>query len=133
MKVNKTVARIAFLLYLAVLMYLCFGNFQGIPQEPRSLFGIEGDKVVHFLMFLPFPILSYFAFSFPTRKAWHSLLLTLCILAVGSAFAAGTEFIQDYIPYREGDTADFMADFLAMCLSSAAVLPIDLNKTARNA
>ena len=65
MKVNKTIARIVFLLYLAVLMYLCFGKFQGIPQAPHGFFGIEGDKVVHFLMFLPFPILSYFAFPFP--------------------------------------------------------------------
>ena len=132
MKVNKTIARIVFLLYLAVLMYLCFGKFQGIQQAPHGFFGIEGDKVVHFLMFLPFPILSYFAFPFPPHRAWHSVLLVLCILAVGSAFAAGTELIQDFIPYREADTADFTADFLALCLSSAAVLALDLNKTARN-
>ncbi len=132
MKVNKTMARIAFLLYLAVLMYLCFGKFSVIPQAPRNLFGIEGDKAVHFIMFLPFPILSYFAFPFPPHRVWHSVLLVLCILAVGSAFAAGTELIQDLIPYREADTADFTADFLALCLSSAAVLALDLNKTARN-
>ena len=132
MKVNKTIARIAFLLYLAVLMYLCFGKFSGIPQAPHGFFGIEGDKVVHFLMFLPFPILSYFAFPIPPHRAWHSVLLVLCILAVGSACAAGTELIQGFIPYREADTADFNADFLALCLSSAAVLALDLNKTARN-
>ena len=133
MKVNKTIARIAFLLYLAVLMYLCFGKFSGISQAPRSFLGIEGDKVVHFLMFLPFPVLSYFAFPIPKRTAWRSLLHVLLILAVGSAFAAGTELIQDLIPYREADTADFTADFLALCLSSAAVLLTDLNKTSRNA
>jgi VanZ family protein len=125
-------ARILFVLYLAVLMYLCFGRLDGLPEDPRSLFGLEGDKVVHFLMFLPFPILSYFAFPMRTRKAWHSLLLTAFILAVGSVFAAGTEFIQDFIPYREADTADFMADFLGLCIPAALVLAIDLKKTLRH-
>jgi VanZ family protein len=132
MKVNKTIAKILFVLYLAVLMYLCFGKFDGLPKEPRSLFGLEGDKVVHFLMFLPFPVLSYFAFPVRTRKAWHSLLLTAFILAVGSVFAAGTEFIQDFIPYREADTADFMADFIGLCVSAVSVLTTDLKKTLRH-
>ena len=133
MKVNKTAARIAFLLYLAVLMYLCFGEFTGLPETPGTFLGIEGDKVIHFLMFLPFPVLSYFALSLPTRKVRHSLLSAACILATGAVFAAGTEFIQDFLPYREADTADFMADFLAICLSTMVVLIIDLNRTARHA
>ena len=134
MKVNKTLARIVFLLYLIVLMYLCFGKFSGLPNEPKVfLFGLEPDKVVHFLMFLPFPVLAYFAFARPTWKPWHSLLLTACILAAGAVLASGTEFVQGFIPYREADSSDFLADFLALCLSAAAILIIDLNKTARHA
>ena len=133
MKVNKTAARIAFLLYLAVLMYLCFGEFTGIPDTPGRFLGMESDKIVHFLMFLPFPVLSYFALPRLTRKTWHSLFLAACILALGAVFAAGTEFIQDFLPYREADTADFMADFLAICLSTVIILIIDLNRTTRHA
>ena len=133
MKVNKTLARIVFLLYLAVLMYLCFGKFSGLENEPRALFGLEPDKVVHFLMFLPFPVLSYFALQRRTRKPRHSLLLTACILAAGAVLAAGTEFIQGFIPYREADTSDFLADFLALCLAAVVILIIDLNKTFRHA
>ena len=133
MKVNKTIVRILFVLYLTVLMYLCFGKFDSLPTEPRNLFGLEGDKVVHFLMFLPFPVLSYFAFPMRTRKAWHSLLLAVFFLAADSVLAAGTEFIQGFIPYREADTADFGADFIGLCISAALVLTIDLKKTLRHA
>ena len=133
MKVNKTLARILFLLYIAVVMYLCFGKFDSLPKTPRNFLGLEGDKVVHFLMFIPFSVLSYFAFTLRTSKAWHSLLLAALILLVGAAFAAGTELVQDFIPYREADTADFVADFLALCLSTAAVLTMDLKKTLRHA
>ena len=133
MKVSKTTARILFLLYMAALLFLCFGKFSDMPDTPPRLLGIDGDKIVHFLMFLPFPVLSYFAFPLPTRKPWQSILLACLILAAGAVFAAGTEFVQDFLPYREADKADFMADFIALCLSTLAVLAIDLHKTLRHA
>lgn len=133
MKLNKTTYRILFLIYLAVVLFLCFGHFRSLPQAPREFFGLEADKIVHFLMFLPFPVLSYFAFPLPTRKPWQSILLACLILAAGAVFAAGTEFVQDFLPYREADKADFMADFIALCLSTLAVLAIDLHKTLRHA
>lgn len=133
MKVSKTSFRILFLIYLAVLLYLCFGKFSDMPDTSPHLLGIDGDKIVHFLMFLPFPVLSYFAFPAPTRKPWHSLLMTAIILAAGSVLATGTEFVQGFLPYREAETADFTADFIALCLSTTAVLTMDLKKTFRNA
>ena len=128
MKVNKTTARILFVLYLAVLMYLCFCKFSGLPQAPRGLFGLKADKIVHFLMFLPFPVLAYLAFPRPAQKTRQSLLLSACILASGAVLAAGTEFVQGFLPYREADNSEFLADFLALCLSAAVILAIDLNK-----
>lgn len=128
MKLNKTTYRILFLIYLAVVLFLCFGHFRSLPQAPREFFGLEADKIVHFLMFLPFPVLAYLAFSRPSHKARHSLLLAVCILAAGAVFAAGTELIQGLIPYREADNSDFLADFLALCLSAVVIFAIDLNK-----
>ena len=133
MKDGRKIARIVFLLYIAAVLYLCLGRFSDMSGMPVQVFGIDTDKLVHFLMFLPFPILFYMAFRRPTTKVWHSLVLTICILAIGCTVAAGTEIIQDFIPYRESDISDFMADFLAVCLSSAIVLVIDLNKTLRHA
>ena len=133
MERRKKTARIAFLLYLAAVLLLCFGKFSELSSMPRPFLGIEADKIVHFLMFLPFPVLFYMAFSWRTRNARHSLILALVILAVGTLVAAGTEFIQDFIPYRASDIGDFLADFLALCLSSALIIPIDLKKLKRNA
>lgn len=133
MKNGRTLARVVFLLYLAAVLYLCFGNFSDMSSVAKRFLGIESDKVVHFLMFLPFPILFYMAFGWRTRNPWHSILLAVAILALGSLIAAGTELVQDLIPYRASDLADFMADFLALSISSAVTFIIDLNKTARYA
>ena len=126
MKNGRLIARVVFLLYLAAVLYLCFGNFSDMSSVAKRFLGIESDKVVHFLMFLPFPVLFYMAFGWRTRNPWHSILLAIII-------AAGTELVQDLIPYRASDIVDFMADFLALCISAVVTLIIDLNKTARHA
>ena len=133
MKYRRPFARIVFLLYLAAVLYLCFGNFSDMSSVAKHFLGIESDKLVHFLMFLPFPILFYLAFGWKTRNPLQSVLLALAILALGSLIAAGTELVQDLIPYRASDLKDFLADFLALCISTVIILAIDLNKTIRHA
>ena len=44
---------IAFLLYIAALAWLCFGSFTPGPDVPREWMGLQLDKCVHFLMFMP--------------------------------------------------------------------------------
>ena len=136
MKQNHTRAiifRILTILYIVAVAWLCFANFSKAPQMPRTLFGLPIDKVVHFLMFFPFPVLFYFAFCRPSSKAWHGILLTFSILILGGLFAAGTEYVQGFLPYREADASDFLADSLALCLSSIIVLLIALKKSVRHA
>ena len=91
MKNGRLIARIVFLLYLAAVLYLCFGNFSDMSSVAKHFLGIESDKVVHFLMFLPFPVLFYMAFGWRTRNPWHSILLAVATsidaLAVGFSFA----------------------------------------------
>ena len=133
METRKRIARIAFLLYLAAVLFLCFGKFSDMSAMPEQFFGFNIDKVAHFLMFLPFPILFYMAFHWKTRNVRHSLLLALGILAIGVLLASGTELVQFFIPYREANLGDLLADVLALCTSSALILPIDLKKLKRNA
>ena len=133
MKYRKTIARTVFLLYIAAVLYLCFADFSNSTEVPRQIFGFDTDKVVHFLMFFPFPILFYLAFCRDSKSFLKSVALVLCILALGCLIAAGTEYAQSFLPYRTGDQADFRADFLALGISSAIVLIKDLIRTARNA
>lgn len=122
-------ARILFVLYLASVLWLCFGQFDSVPDVPRSLWGIPMDKIVHFLMFLPFPILAYYAFDRYSEKFWPSLLWSLVTLAAGIALAAGTEVGQARLTtYRSGDPLDFRADLLAMAAGTLTVILLNLRK-----
>jgi len=120
--------KVIFFAYLAAVIFLCFGKFENLPQMNPLFLGIPKDKVVHFLMFFPFPILVFLAFDRFTTKPWHSLLFCLGVFLLGCIVAAATEIGQSYTQYRSGDPNDFRADILAVAISSIIVLIIDLKK-----
>ncbi len=123
--------RILFVVYLLAILYLCFGHFDHLPKVARTILGIETDKVVHFLMFLPFPVLSFLAWGRSTATPWQSLLLSLGLFLAGALIAAATELGQRLTPYRSGDPLDFRADLLALAAGALIVLIIDLSKQFR--
>ena len=121
-------ARILFAVYLAAVAFLCFGQFSSSEDVPMDLWGIPTDKVVHFLMFFPFPLLAFLAFGGYQGQVGKAVLKTAVAFLAGCAFAAGTEWVQTRLPYRSGDPVDFQADALALLFSSIIVLLLVLVK-----
>ena len=121
-------ARILFGLYLVAVAVLCFAHFPESEDVPAELWGIPMDKIVHFLMFFPFPLLAFLAFDrYPGKRGWSILWASVALLA-GCAYAGFTELVQSRLPYRSGDPADFRADATALVLSSVLVVLILLVK-----
>lgn len=123
--------KLLLLSYIAVVAYLCFGKFDNIPNVAKELWGIPMDKIVHFCMFFPFPIITYLAFDNKTTKARHSIILSIGILFIGLVMAAGTEIIQSKISYRSGDRNDLIANILALSISTLIIFIIDIYKQRR--
>ena len=131
MKQNRTralVFRLLMILYVAAVAWLCFSNFHRLPDVPRTFFGIPTDKVVHFCMFFPFPILAFLAYDPYTRTPWQALAALVSICAVGGIFAGCTELIQEQLTYRSKDINDFGADCLAIGIAGVLVFLIDVLK-----
>jgi VanZ family protein len=93
-----------------------------LPQPEMFIFGIPADKVAHFLMFLPFPILMYMMLSDKSRKIWLDILLLAGILAMGIGAAFGTEFLQSLTQYRSADIKDTFADMKGLGTGGLLVL-----------
>ena len=122
MKFSRVLKILLFLVYVALVAWLCFGMFKPSPDIPRSLFGIPIDKVVHFLMFLPFPILGTIAFDF--RSWWRALALTTLLANI---VAFSFEKLQSVLTsYRITDSADLNANFLGISLGLAIAIAIGL-------
>ncbi|MBQ6959315.1 MAG: hypothetical protein IJP77_12245 [Bacteroidales bacterium] len=113
---------VLFLAYVAAVAWLCFGTFKPDPSIPRTIFNIPTDKVVHFLMFLPFPILGTIAFDF---RSWWRTLSIMTILANLAAFTF--EQLQSRITtVRVTDPTDLNANFLGISLGLLIAIIIGL-------
>lgn len=113
----RTTARILLGIYLVAVLTLCVINLSSMPEVPTTFLGIELDKVAHFLMFLPLPVLFYLSFD---GKA--AAIIGASILA-GLSLAGMTEWIQSFLTYRSMDIDDFFADIIGL-LSGAALTGI---------
>lgn len=112
------VARILLVVYIIAVLVLCFGQFKSTEEIPRSFLGIPMDKVVHFLMFFPFPFLVFFSFGKRGDKAWKAILKTLLVFSLGCILAGVTEIVQGELGYRSADILDFRADGLSLAIAS---------------
>ena len=129
MKGKRLIARILFFLYLAAVLVLCFGQFKDAPSIPWTLLGIPSDKLVHFCMFFPFPILAFLAFDKYTETPRSTFLFSGITFLVGVALAFGTEWGQAHLTtYRSGDPLDLVADVSALFISTLIVIIWDLRK-----
>ena len=101
----------AFCIYLAAVGVLCFIRPSSLPEmEIKTFLGLPIDKVLHFLMFLPYPVLSGLAFINREQKLSAVISIMLILAITGTGVAYGTEMIQSQIGYRSYEIADFHAD-----------------------
>lgn len=111
-----------FCIYVGAVLYLCLMKPDNLPDMEIFLFGLPADKILHFTMFLPFPIISYLVFFNSRRKTAADIALLFAVICVGTGAAVGTEALQAMTQYRSADINDFYADVTGLCTGAAAVL-----------
>ena len=122
MSARRIISSLVFCIYIAAVAFLCFMQPDDMPQLPVILFGLPADKVGHFLMFLPFPLLGFLVFE-DGQMSMTGKVLTLAILCLtGIGMAFGVEQVQAMLGYRSAETDDIIAD--ATGLACGALLTI---------
>ena len=119
---KKIVSRVLLALYFLAIGVLCFSHFDSGMDLPATFWGIPQDKLAHFLMFLPYPILTALALHTSKGEPLRMILFLLCIVMAGTVIAGATELIQATTGYRESDIYDFRADCLGIFTGSVLTL-----------
>lgn len=112
----------AFCIYIGAILYLCLTKPDNLPQTEFLIFGLPADKVAHFTMFLPFPILMYLMFFDRSRSRWKDMLILVAAIALGIGAAFGTEYLQALTQYRSSDIKDTFADIKGLLTGALIVL-----------
>ena len=111
--------------YLGMVGWCCFGHFSDLPDIGQdNLFGIPMDKVVHFLMFFPFPIIAIYAFHNSKGRPGRFFVFLAISYFLGMMLAMGTELIQGTTDYRSSDMLDLVADSLGLMTGCVTVTVI---------
>ncbi|MDT3366811.1 MAG: VanZ family protein [Bacteroidota bacterium] len=125
-------ARLAFLVYFGMVLYVCFGHFDDLPDMSQPIWGIPQDKIIHFIMFFPFPILAAMALDLRPRRYGKAFLEAFLLLVCGLVIAAATEIGQSFTDYRDPSIWDWVADISALVSSALIVLIVLLFKVRRS-
>lgn len=116
----RLISALVLCVYIAAVAVLCFMKPPSLPQVEMDFFGIPMDKVAHFLMFFPFPVLAYMTFRPAGSGMFRKIAILLVIIVFGAGMAIATERIQAMTGYRSSEVKDFAADMIGIC--SGAVL-----------
>ena len=118
----KIMMTILFCLYIAAIVLLCFMKTDGVPDVQFTLFGIPVDKLAHFCMFAPYPVLAFQSFHSKDASLRRDIALIAVLAVSGLGLAYGTEQIQGLTDYRSYEIADFYADSIGLTAGTVAVL-----------
>ena len=107
----RNIGRGVLAVYVIVILCLCLGTFQGPSGMWKTLLGIQLDKVIHFIMYLPYPLLALWAFY--QGKNWGRFLLV--VLLIGVAYSGAVELMQAlFTDSRSAEWGDLLANTLGM-------------------
>lgn len=117
MKINKHhIAAFALCIYILAICILCFMNPSDMPDPELDIPGL--DKLVHFMMFVPFPVLAFLTIE-PQNKGFKTTLtFIILIFLIGCILATGTEYVQKLTAYRSFELGDIAADFTGVFIGS---------------
>lgn len=108
-------------IYIVVVAVLCFMKTDSLPSVELHFLGIPIDKLVHFIMFVPFPVLACMTFRPANAGKTGKMCVLMVIMATGAGLAKATERIQSMLSYRTGDPMDFMADMTGILIGSLII------------
>ncbi len=121
-KNRRLIWRLVALVYLICLAVLCFGKFQSGTKLPTEIWGIPADKVVHFFMFLPAPIVFFYSLYKSNGKPLHFALFMVLTYVVVLLLAVGIEVGQSFTDYRSFEVLDIVADVLGLSLGTLFIV-----------
>lgn len=116
-KKRNRILDILFLLYILTLLTLLVMPTNESIKLNKYFLGIRTDHFIHASLFLP--ILPYFRFKL-VKKVTATVFLkyfSACIL-----FAVFCEFLQLFVPYRQFDPTDIVANVIGVSLGGLAFL-----------
>lgn len=117
------IATSALLLYIATVFFCCLYDFSGIDVNlSEYIFGIRKDRLIHFTMFLPYPLIAWFFFTYNGKIKVLRQFVFGSIIISGLFLASFAEASQElFTTWRDSDPFDLGANITGILIGTLAV------------
>ncbi|MDP3436030.1 MAG: hypothetical protein Q8S04_02180 [Bacteroidales bacterium] len=130
MNIIKYTFRSLFLIYVAIVIFASLYSFKNTSVDLSFfILGVRVDRLVHFIMFLPFPLFAWLAFG-STIKRYTGRFSMSALAISGLLISTITETLQTLNPNRDFDYIDLIANYSAIVVGTIMVALIE--KYAKN-
>ena len=108
-----TAAIILLIIYIIVSLYFLFTTVSLDVKD--GLWSIPTDKIFHFLMFMPYPVIFWMIIKYGKKNYKKSFGVYFSAFTISLILGSLTEIAQKYLSYsRNGDIKDLLADALGI-------------------
>lgn len=116
------------LIYLAIVLFCCLYDFSGTDLSiSMTYFGIPTDKIVHFIMFLPYPFVAWMFLNFNRIIIINNRYILSAIIISGFFLASFAEASQKlFTTWRSLDSYDLLANLSGIITGSLIIYLIKL-------
>lgn len=128
---RSRIVKAILVLYIIGLCFCCFWDFRSSIDFNTGWFGAMSDKAVHFLLFFPLPVISYFAFPGLRNTGARMTRFCIAVFIIGAAVGAATELVQGWTGYRSRDGFDLVADCCGLAASVICLQIFEMIKWKR--
>jgi len=130
MRILKYTFHAVFYIYILLVLFASLYSFKETKIDlSEYILGIRVDRIVHFILFLPYSVNAWLAFGSSLKK-YSGRYSQLYILFSGLVVSSVTEYLQTLTPYRDFDIFDLSSNYLG--IMSGSILVYILNKYAKN-
>ncbi|PKP00483.1 MAG: hypothetical protein CVU13_02990 [Bacteroidetes bacterium HGW-Bacteroidetes-8] len=126
----KYAFRSLFFIYIFIVLFASLYSFKNTSLNLSGfILGIRVDRLIHFIMFLPFPFFAWLAFGATIKRHTDRLYISVLLLS-GLLISTITETLQTLNPNRDFDYIDLIANYSAIVMGTILVSLIE--KYAKN-
>ena len=130
MRILKYTFHAVFYIYIVLVLFASLYSFNESKIDLSDyIFGIRADRIVHFILFLPYSVNAWLAFGSSLKKI-SGRYARYYILLSGIIISSATEYLQTLTPYRDFDLFDLSSNYLGIISGSLIVYILD--KYAKN-
>ncbi len=116
------ISLILLIIYIASVLFLSLYSFENTQIDlPKFFLGIPLDKIIHFIMYIPLPILLWAVLIDFYPSYYHRGVALVIIFIISIILSTSTEILQKTTEFRQFEYLDLIANYLGVIIGLLSI------------